>query len=88
MDAAKGNGSSKKELAAFVRQHQARKELHAFTKQCKTLALSKDNETGSVSSSGGELDLSLFDYNEMANLVIDSMDEAKQKAKDGSNVSV
>jgi hypothetical protein len=86
-NAAKGNGSSKKELAAFVRQ-QARKELHAFTKQRKTSASSKDNETESVSSSGGEIDLSSFDYDEMDNLVIYSADEAKPNNEDGSDVSV
>jgi hypothetical protein len=86
-DAAKGNGASKKELAAFVRK-QARKELHAFTKQCKTSASSKDDETGSVSSSGGELDLSSFDSDEMDNLAIDLADDAEQSSEDGSDVSV
>jgi hypothetical protein len=85
-DAAKGNGSSKKELAAFVRKT-ARKELHAFTKRRKTSASSKDEDTKSVSSSGGELDLSSFDYDEMDKLAIDS-DEAKQSSEDGSYVSV
>jgi hypothetical protein len=86
-DAAKGNGSSKKELAAFVRK-QARKELHAFTKRRKTSASSKDDDTKSVSSSGGELDLSSFDYDEMDNLAIDSADDAEQSNEDGSDVSV
>jgi hypothetical protein len=86
-DAAKGNGSSKKELAAFV-QKTARKELHAFTKRRKTLASSKDDDTKSVSSSGGELDLSSFDSDEMDNLAIDSADDAEQSNEDGSDVSV
>jgi hypothetical protein len=86
-DAAKGNGSSKKELAAFVRK-QARKELHAFTKQRKTSALFKDNETGSISSSRRELDLSSFDYDKMDSLVIDLADKAEQSDEDGSDVSV
>jgi hypothetical protein len=86
-DATKGNGSSKKELAAFVRK-QAWKELHAFTKQRKASASSKENETGSISSSGGELDLSSFDYDKMDSLVIDLADKAKQSNEDGSNVSV
>jgi hypothetical protein len=67
---------------------QARKELHAFTKQCKTSASSKEDETGSVSSSGGELDLSSFDYDKMDKLAIDSADEAEQSSEDGSDVSV
>jgi hypothetical protein len=86
-DAAKGNGSSNKDLAAFVRK-QARKELHTFTKQRKTSASSKDDETGSVSSSGGELDLSSFDYDEMDNLFINSADKTEQSNEDGSDVSV
>jgi hypothetical protein len=62
------------------------KELHAFTKQRKTSASSKDDDTKSVSSSGGELDLSSFDYDEMDKLAIDS--DAEQSSEDGSDVSV
>jgi hypothetical protein len=45
-------------------------------------------QPGSVSSSGGELDLSLFDYDKMDNLILDLADETEQKAKNGSDVSV
>jgi hypothetical protein len=91
-DADKETGSSKKELAAFVRK-QARKELHAFAKKRKASSDEDDEEdeksTGSLNQfEDGEVDLSAFNYGEMDNLKIDSDDDTVQSAKGRSDISV
>jgi hypothetical protein len=58
-----------------------------LSKRRKTSTSSQEEDTKSVSSSGGELDLSSFDYDEMDKLAINS-DEAEQSSEDGSDVSV
>ena len=87
-DADKGTSSSKKELAAFVRQ-QARKELHAFATKRKVSSNEDDKSVGSLNGmEDGEIDLSAFNYSEMDNLKIDSDDDTVQNANDKSDVSV
>jgi hypothetical protein len=91
-DANKSTSTSKKELAAFVRK-QARKELHAFSKEAKKRKVIEDdtdddnNSQASLNqmdeeSEEGEIDISAFNYSKMDDLKIDSDDE------DGDEISV
>ena len=88
-DASKSTTTSKKELATFVRK-QARKELYAFAKKRK-MADEDDDETSTASLNNieakedGEIDLSVFNFQDMDDLKIDSEDDGNMSS---SNVSV